>query len=460
MTEDQLLRRSIEHLHGPEEIPYGEDEIVVVCLVRDGRPYVKSFVEHYLSLGVKHLIFLDNNSTDGTAEALKKYDRVTVLGTKLPYKEYKYLMKQYLITRFGKKDSWSLYVDIDELFDYPYSDAVGLDSLLGYLNGKSYTAVAAQMLDMFPEKPVLNAVAAGEDEPLKERHRFYDLSNLGRRSMKGLPRFRGNMLENDEVEWFNGGIRDTLFGVRPHLTKFPLMFLDDRIKPFGDSSHWVDNARIADFTCVLFHYKFLEHFHEQVARAVREENYWADSAQYKKYLEVLESDPSLQVKQETSKELEGVNDLLENRFLVVSEDYVSWVNAEEEKSSLRPPWSEPRGLAEAFLEARQQERAKTLEMQRLGRRLLDRESLIHSLQQRLEKIEASQVRERQRAQRQKLQRARRQIRSLEQRLERLETSRTLRLIKALHRIKARVLALGRRSSSRTQDGGRGSSEPD
>src|ERR671917_1572852 len=92
-----FLHSRIEHLHGPEEVPYAEDELVVVCLVRDGRPYVKSFVEHYLSLGAKHIFFLDNGSTDGTVEALKEYDNVTVLRSTLPYKEYKYLFKQHLI---------------------------------------------------------------------------------------------------------------------------------------------------------------------------------------------------------------------------------------------------------------------------------------------------------------------------------------------------------------------------
>src|SRR5215216_7711170 len=145
MTE-QALRSSIEHLHGPEEMDYEPDELVVVCLVRDGRPYVKSYVEHYRSLGVKHLFFLDNNSTDGTVEALKNYDNVTVLQSMLPFTEYDVLLKQYLIGRFGKKDRWCLYADIDELFDYPYSDVVGLDSFLGYLTEKSYTAVAAQIL--------------------------------------------------------------------------------------------------------------------------------------------------------------------------------------------------------------------------------------------------------------------------------------------------------------------------
>src|SRR5215218_3772710 len=65
-----ILHFNTEHVHGPEEVAYAEDELVVVCLVWNGRPYVKSFVKHYLSLGVKHLFFLDNGSTDSTVEAL------------------------------------------------------------------------------------------------------------------------------------------------------------------------------------------------------------------------------------------------------------------------------------------------------------------------------------------------------------------------------------------------------
>src|ERR687889_67887 len=190
---------------------YEPDELVVVCLVRDGRPYVKSFVEHYRSLGAKHQVFLDNGSTDGTVEALKKYDNTTVLRSKLPFKEYKFLMRQYLIDRFGKKYRWCLCVDIDELFDYPYSDVVGLDSFLGYLSSNSYTAVAAQMLDMFPEEPLSGREGNLEDEPLKELHRFYDISNLKRVSIKKNPRLRNNTLQSDEIETFRDGIDNTVF---------------------------------------------------------------------------------------------------------------------------------------------------------------------------------------------------------------------------------------------------------
>src|SRR5215217_5285624 len=231
MTEDKILPSSIEHLHGPEEVPYGEDELVVVCLVRDSRPYAKSFVEHYRSLGAKHLFFLDNGSSDGTVEALKKYDNTTILRSKLPYKGYRLAFKRFLIDRFGRKDRWCLYADIDELFDYPYSDVVGLDSFLGYLTEKSYTAVAAQMLDMFPEEPLSGREENLEDEPLKELLRFYDISNISRRSIKELHHLhnRNNTLESDEIEMFRDGIQNTIFGSKPLRTKFPLVFTDGRI---------------------------------------------------------------------------------------------------------------------------------------------------------------------------------------------------------------------------------------
>ena len=47
-----LMHSSVEHLHGPAEIPYDENELVVLCRVRDGESLVSAFIEHHLSLGV------------------------------------------------------------------------------------------------------------------------------------------------------------------------------------------------------------------------------------------------------------------------------------------------------------------------------------------------------------------------------------------------------------------------
>ena len=170
----------------PRKVTYALDELVVVCVVRNGRSYIRSFINQYLSQGAKHIVFLDNVSDDDTVAAARDHEHVTVVQSKLPFDKYGFAMKEYLISRFSK-GRWSLCVDIDELFDYPYSDVVSLSSLLTYLNGKSYTAVVTQVLDMFPNRALWSRVGQ-KDEPLKERYRFYDVSNITRRDYyRGLP---------------------------------------------------------------------------------------------------------------------------------------------------------------------------------------------------------------------------------------------------------------------------------
>src|SRR5215212_8233885 len=73
-AQKRMIHDSIEHLHGPDRVDVRDDELIVLTQVRDSRPYLKAFVDHYSSMGVKHMIFLDNGSTDGTVEALKEHD--------------------------------------------------------------------------------------------------------------------------------------------------------------------------------------------------------------------------------------------------------------------------------------------------------------------------------------------------------------------------------------------------
>src|SRR5215218_7206143 len=454
---EEIPPDSIEHLYGPEEVPYEEDELVLVCLVRNGRPYIKSFVEHHASMGIKHLFFLDNGSTDGTVEALKEYENVTVLHTTLPFKRYQVSMRQYLIERFGKKGRWCLCVDIDELFDYPYSDVVRLGSLLGYLNERSYTAVVAQMLDMFPDE-ALSGSASSPDEPLKERHRFYDISNIQTKGIK--EHGRNNIYESDDIEYFLGAIRSTLFGTKVYLTRFALMFSDGRLKPFAGSGHRVDNARVADLTCVYLHYKFLdEHFHNKVASAVREENYPYNSSQYKKYLEVLEKNPGLLVKGEGARELRSVNELVENHFLVVSEEYMVLVyeQARKRRSDDGPRRGELGRIEDetfykARARARAQAKARSLRTRRLERRLEELREQNQRLEQELRKQNQrlrlkQELREKNWRRVEKLsrrlartkKRTKKKNQNLARQLRSMRASRSWRLLNKLGSLRARVL---------------------
>ncbi len=420
----QALERSLEHLHGPEGVDYEVDELVVLCLVRNGRTHVKAFVDHYLAFGAKHIFFLDNGSTDGTVEILRGYEKVTVLRTVLPFKEYQMSMKQYMFERFGQ-GRWALFADIDELFDYPYSETVDLGSFLRYLTQRSYTAVVAQMLDMFPEKPISNVGSTFEDTPLKETNEFYDLSNVRMHYYWDYPIVcgTGNVLANDEVKVLRKGIQSSLFGGVPPLTKHPLVFSDGKAKPMDGSSHAVSHAHVADLTCVLFHYKFLDSLYEQIRSAVREENYMKDSRKHKKRLEILEQNSTLHIKRDSSRKLGSVNELVENGFLVVSEDYLKWTDNDDKEKNLRASGNEPYELFEARFRARSDQRAKDAKIGRLERRIEESRNNLANKRRRIRRLK----------------RENRQLKPQMRAMRAMQVSRTWRLLTRLRTLRARLL---------------------
>jgi hypothetical protein len=359
-----ILEHNVEHVHGPREVHYEIDELVVLVLLRNGRSYIKPFIEHYFSLGVKHIVFLDNGSTDGTVETLQKYDNVTVLRSNLPFKRYNLPMKQYLIEHFGR-GRWTLNADMDELFEYPYSDVVNLKALLRYLNDNSYTAVVTYMLDMFPETLLPAENPAKEYEGLKEQYRFYDISDVRARDYSEIGDV-GNVVANEQIEILQGGVMQRVFRTSPLLTKHPLVFLDDQIRPHDLSDHWVGNARIADFTAVFLHYKLSANLYDSVRREIEERRYYNRHGKYDKMHKILAEAPSLLMRNDTSKELKSVNELVGTRFVSVSEQYMSFVGneAQREGNYSEESWSER--LSEAFFNARAEVAAygrKTRELQ-------------------------------------------------------------------------------------------------
>ncbi|MBA2533456.1 MAG: hypothetical protein H0V21_00430 [Rubrobacter sp.] len=119
-----------------------------------------------------------------------------------------------------------------------------------------------------------------------------------------------------------------------------------------------------------------------------------------------------------------MNDLLENRFLIVSEDYMSWVDTEEEREfSNAEPEREVGVLSDALLESRRRERAKTLRMGRLEQRFLEyRQQTRTKTTRRVRKL-ADNVRETQELERraqENLQRCQRRTRRLAERNSALE----------------------------------------
>lgn len=313
---ERIIGLSVKHFHGLETIEYSENEVIVFCLVKNGEQYIKEFIGHYLKLGVKHIVFLDNGSTDRTIETAKDYDKVTILKTDFPFaKRNNMRMRDYLLNRFAK-NRWSLCVDIDEFFDYPFSDILNLEGLINYLNKNNYTAVVTQMLDMFPE----DITRGRKKKFLRNEHKYYCLNNLVKRDYC---LESGGSVETGIKAHF-GGVRKDLFKVGDLcLTKHALI-LNDKNTERGNFGHFLNKGRVSDFSAVLFHYKFTDNFFEQAEDAARREQYYNHSEEYKKYHNVLKKTIILRLKKENSINFKNTSELVNAGFLTVSEKYKSF----------------------------------------------------------------------------------------------------------------------------------------
>jgi hypothetical protein len=319
----RLLPRKVEHVHGPEEIVYAPDELLVLCRVRNGEPYVRSFIDHYASLGVKNIVFLDNGSSDRTVELLCEYD-VTVLQTDAPYRRYGVVMNLYLMERFSR-DRWCLLADIDEFFDYPYSDTLDLRDFLRYLNEHHYTGVLTQVLDMFSSTPV-GELSSRTNESISAAYTLYDVASIQESE------YRWPGLSNPQIKWHFGGVRSRVFETNNSLTKPALLFHNGDLGPLVEVHH-VKGARIADISCLVRHYPFVNSFHAKVEEAVRSKRHPDAAWDYAAYWRVLEHDPNPNLSGPFARVLTSTEQLIDEGFLVVTEDYRRWVATHPRPSS-------------------------------------------------------------------------------------------------------------------------------
>lgn len=331
MIKHLILKLSVKHIYGPLNIRGNDSSLIVLCVVKNGEYYVHSFLKHYFDLGAKHVVFLDNGSTDDTVRIAKKNKNVTILQTHLPYKGYQRLMQKYLIKKYGKR-KWSLNVDIDEFFDYPCSNILSLENFIGYLNSKSYNAVITQRLEMFSDEKIFKN-KKNSKKFSKRNYLFYDLENISKKNYaQQLQLFiteKPKIGMEKDIKFYSGGIRRTVFKFGGWLTKTALIFLDDNITPLI-LTHFVNNAKIADISCVLYHYYFTCNYYKKILRVIHEKNF-QNLRTYLSAKRLFEKEQEIIIKRPTSRKLNNVNQLVEEGFLSISDDFSNWVRGHEGK---------------------------------------------------------------------------------------------------------------------------------
>ena len=279
-------------------------------------------------MGFRHIFLLDNGSSDQTIPIAKQHKSVSIYQSTFSIEANQGIYKRYL-ARHLAGGGWCLDVDIDEFFDYPYSNILSLNEFIEYLNRNGFTAVVTQMLDMFSDRPIFElAKNWEEEEDLRTVYPYFDISEITRtryrESEVALRYGNRNTLSNEGTELHEGGIRKTLCGINLLLTKHSLFLPAKKLELFPHV-HFQNNARLADLSCVLLHYKLTRN---ALASALQNKERMPGIGNiYEAIIKYVTDESANQIKQHATMKFRSTSDLVDCGFLFASEDYQKYVKS-------------------------------------------------------------------------------------------------------------------------------------
>ncbi len=261
------------------------DDLLVFTTLRNERIRLPFFLDYYREKGVGHFLIVDNGSDDGSAEYLAEQPDVSLWRTDHSYKAAHYGVDwlNRLQMRFGH-GHWTLVVDPDEFFVYPFCDTRPIQALTDWLDASGQRSFSAMLIDMYPKGPLdVETYAEGQD-PL-EIASWFDGGNY--------------MISRNPLYhnlWIQGGPRArTFFAERPNaapsLNKIPLVKWR-REYVYLQSTHMLlprglnevyDTVGGEMTSGALLHAKFLSTLADKAEEELERKQHYAGSREYRAY---------------------------------------------------------------------------------------------------------------------------------------------------------------------------------
>ena len=270
-------------------------DILLVSTMRNEQIRLPYFLDYYRALGVAHFLFVDNDSTDGTVDYLRGKKDVSVWTTRASYLKSAFGVDwvNWLCRKYAH-GHWTLVVDPDEFFIYPFCDTRPIPALTDWLDNSSIRSFSAMLIDVYP-KGRMDAQPYQEGQDPLEIASWFDSGNY---SIKRNPTY-GNL-------WIQGGPRSRVFFAdrpekAPALNKIPLVRWNRRFA-FVSSTHTLlprglnqvyDEWGGEKASGALLHTKFLDTFGAKAAEELERGQHYGGSGEYRAYAEALKDDPDL-----------------------------------------------------------------------------------------------------------------------------------------------------------------------
>jgi hypothetical protein len=270
-------------------------DLLVFCTQRNEGVRLPYFLRYYREMGVNHFIFVDNDSTDTSRDYLAQQEDVSVWTTRGSYKRSRFGMDwiNFLLRRYGH-GHWTLTVDPDEFFLYPFCDTRPLRALTDWLDASSIKSFPAMLLDMYPKGRIDAQPYEAGQNPLEIAHWF----DAGNYSIRRNHRY-GNL-------WIQGGPRARMFFAdrperAPALNKVPLVRWDRRYAYVSSTHMLLPRGLNAVFdewggekaSGLLLHTKFLDTFTGKAEEELSRKQHYAGSTEYLAYAARLRDNPDL-----------------------------------------------------------------------------------------------------------------------------------------------------------------------
>jgi hypothetical protein len=263
------------------------DDILLFSTLRNENIRLPYFLNYYRDLGISHFLIVDNDSDDGSGEYLKNQEDVSLWSTKASYKSAGFgvdwlngLQRQY------GHGHWTLVVDPDELFIYPFCDSRPIGALTDWLESTKVRSFGAMLLDMYPKDGFAAQPYQRGQNPI-EIAAWFDSGNYTIEKNK----LYGNL-------WIQGGPRARAFfhdrpKQAPALNKIPLVKWH-RNYTYISSTHTLLPRGLnlvydewgGERACgMLLHTKFLDMFAAKADEELRRKQHYSASMEYKAYAE-------------------------------------------------------------------------------------------------------------------------------------------------------------------------------
>ena len=287
---------------------------LLMTMGRDENTRIPYFLEYYRKLGIDHFLFVDNQSDRPMADVLANENDVSLW----------YSDEAYAGTRFGVDwmnallgayavGHWTLTVDLDEFFVYPFMESRSYGELLSFLTDSERLSFYTLLVDMYPQGPIMDAhVPAGKAPldyaPYFDQYGYYSIKGGHEDSfVRGGPRLRAFNTEN--------------FSAAPALNKTPLIKWHSRFAYYL-STHVAYPAMLNhahkkyhEPTGALLHFKFVSSFREKIDHAIQHKNHYNDSKEYQKYLDQLKTSESYSLFSPVSARYEGTESLIKANIM-------------------------------------------------------------------------------------------------------------------------------------------------